>query len=153
MVTASWTVTVAGERADVLQQIADYSRAAEWWPAVRTASKVTEGPIRVGTVFQTTMDIAGRATPVTWKVKTLQSPQECVVKGKMKARDATSPSGCHAASAHALVHTSQIARLVSWWPAKVSVKVKQKYYLSEGPSPDTTMVRRCWSFSKTSLLR
>jgi hypothetical protein len=39
MVTASWQLTVAGDRRAVLDIVSDYSRAAEWTPAVRTASK------------------------------------------------------------------------------------------------------------------
>jgi hypothetical protein len=39
MVTANWVLTCAGDREDVLAMLADYSRAAEWTPAVRSASK------------------------------------------------------------------------------------------------------------------
>jgi hypothetical protein len=84
MVTASWNVTVAGDRAAVLAVVADYANAAEWTPAVRSASKLTPGAIAEGTVFQQQVDIAGGAADFVWKVKKIEPPFSVELKGKAK---------------------------------------------------------------------
>ena len=60
--TSSWNLTVAGDRASTLAVVADYANAAEWTPAVRSASKMSPGPIGQGTTFQQNVDIG--ACPV-----------------------------------------------------------------------------------------
>lgn len=84
MVTASWSLSCEGERADVLATVADYANASEWTPAVRTASKVSSGPLAVGTTFQQEVDLAGGAADFTWKVKTFEPPFSVTLKGKAK---------------------------------------------------------------------
>ena len=84
MVTTSWQLTCAGSRAEVMALLSDVTRAAEWTPAMRSASKTTAGPIASGTEFDSVMDLGGRATPVAWKVKKFEPPLTLVLKGKAK---------------------------------------------------------------------
>lgn len=82
--TASWNLTSAGRREEVLETVADYARAAEWTPAVRTASKTSSGPLAVGTKYEQQVDIAGGASTFVWKVSSFEPPDSVVLKGKAK---------------------------------------------------------------------
>ena len=87
MVTSSWTLTVAGDRAAVLAVVADYANAAEWTPAVRSASKLTAEPIGEGTRFHQQVDIAGGAADFAWKVKKFEPPFSVTLKGTARNLD------------------------------------------------------------------
>ncbi len=111
------------------------------------------GPVGVNTQFEQVLDFKGKATPCVWKVKTLEAPQSVVLKGKMKvdmhawywpakikgercssalqqrrdamprhSDDADADFGC------AALHGA-------------AVKVTDKYYVQDGPSENTSVVR------------
>ncbi len=112
--------------------------------------QLTEGPIKVGDVFESSIDFKGRATPVKWKVKTLERPHEVMLKGKMHvnlhhwywpakikgARPCTAPR-CDAAPAEAL--TASVAAAAA--THELPVKVLDKYFVQDGPGPNTSVVR------------
>ena len=105
-------------RAEVLATVADYANAATWTPAVRTASKISPpGPLAAGAIFTQMIDIGGESAEFVWKMKKLQIPLSVVLKGKAKID------------------------MHQWfWPARIKVKVEDRYFVQEGPTAGSTLV-------------
>ncbi|HEY1330013.1 MAG TPA: SRPBCC family protein [Actinomycetota bacterium] len=51
--TTTWTTTIAKPPADVFAVLSDFTRHHEWSPTNFTAKQLTEGPVGVGTEFET----------------------------------------------------------------------------------------------------
>lgn len=55
--------------------MADFANAATWDPGVSSAAKLTEGPVRRGTVFRLVVPVAGRGVRFDYRVVHFDPPR------------------------------------------------------------------------------
>ncbi len=78
MTTISKSIVVPRPAEDVFGYLADFSNTAEWDPGVAEATKVTEGPVGVGSRFDLVALFRSRRIPISYVV-TLYEPSSRVV--------------------------------------------------------------------------
>ena len=62
--------------------LADFSNAATWDPGTATASRLDEGPLRVGSRFALGVRMAGSVRPMTYRIVRLDPDREVVLEGR-----------------------------------------------------------------------
>ena len=120
MVTSAWTATVAGTPREVLAYLSDYSNLPQWHGShIVGATRLTGPPEQLGTAVETTcaMQVAGckdvRHT-IKWKLKQ-RDQNRASLKGSLKLR-------------------------FWFWPATVKIKLIDNYYVTAGPSEESSVV-------------
>ncbi len=63
---------------DAFALLADFSNAADWDPGVRSARRLGEGPIQVGSTFEVVASFLGRDVPLTYRITQLDAPNRVV---------------------------------------------------------------------------
>jgi carbon monoxide dehydrogenase subunit G len=67
---------------DVFAFIGDFANTRDWDPGVSDASKITEGPIGVGTRYLLDVVFGGRTLPMTYEVTVWDPPNRVVLRGE-----------------------------------------------------------------------
>jgi len=80
MITIQETVTTPRPRPDVFAYVADFTKAAEWDPGIRSAVRVA-GAGGVGTRYEVEATFAGRVVPMTYEVIEHTAPTCIVLRG------------------------------------------------------------------------
>jgi carbon monoxide dehydrogenase subunit G len=84
MPKVSKTVTINRPPAEVFEYLANFETTAEWDPGIVTATKTSDGPIGVGSVFDLVSDFRGRKIPVTYEITDYDPPSRFVIVGRNK---------------------------------------------------------------------
>jgi len=67
---------------DVFAFIGDFANTKDWDPGVTNASKITDGPIGVGTRYHVDVVFGGRTLPMTYEVTAWDPPNRVVLRGE-----------------------------------------------------------------------
>ena len=65
--------------------VGDFVNSAVWDAGVAEATNTTEGPVRVGTVYELTVIFNGRRSPMRYEVVEYDPPNKVVLKGEGKS--------------------------------------------------------------------
>ncbi len=71
MTTISRTFIVNPEPARVIDYLKDFSHAEEWDPGTESCTRLDDGPVRVGSRWRNTSEIAGTSTELTYELREL----------------------------------------------------------------------------------
>jgi len=80
MITIQETVTTARPRPEVFAYVADFTKAAEWDPGIRSSERVA-GDGGAGTRYEVGATFAGRGVPMTYEVVEHTAPARIVLRG------------------------------------------------------------------------
>ena len=69
-------------QADAFAYMADFANAGVWDPSVREASRVGEGPIGIGSVFDLVARFGGRDVPLRYAIVEYDSPRRVVLEAQ-----------------------------------------------------------------------
>jgi hypothetical protein len=81
MITIRETVATPCPRPEVFAYVADFTKAAEWDPGIRSSVQVS-GDGGVGTRYEVGAAFAGRVVPMTYEVIELAAPTRIVLRGQ-----------------------------------------------------------------------
>jgi hypothetical protein len=87
MISIQETVTSPRSRAEVFAYVADFTKATEWDPGIRSSSRVA-GDGGVGTRYQVEATFGGRVVPMTYEVAEHAAPSRLVLRGAAATVDA-----------------------------------------------------------------
>ena len=73
---------VKRRQADCFRYITDFSTIAEWDHTVVSSSKLTDGPVQLGTEFDVCLKFGVRKVPMTYKITQYEAPGFAVLEGK-----------------------------------------------------------------------
>ncbi len=66
---------------EAFDYLSDFSRTAEWDPSVTKARRITRGEIGLGSRFEVTVSILGRALPLEYEITEFTPPHRLVIAG------------------------------------------------------------------------
>jgi carbon monoxide dehydrogenase subunit G len=69
--------------------IADFANSARWDPGVASSEGITDGPVRVGSVYRLGVRMGSRVTPMEYRITTLEPGRRVVLEGKGSNVEAT----------------------------------------------------------------
>ena len=75
-------IEVAGEPADVLAYVADFSHSSEWDPGVVESRRLTDGPTAVGSRFELIAAFRGKSLRFEYVVTELEEARRVVAHGE-----------------------------------------------------------------------
>ncbi len=75
-------IEVPTPRAEAFDYVADFANAAEWDPGVESATKLTDGPVAVGTRFEVDVKTGPTTSRMEYVVEALEPPTRVVLKGE-----------------------------------------------------------------------
>ena len=81
---ARYRGTVMSDRSaeETFDYLAEFSSAAEWDPGVSGAERLDDGPVGLGSTFRLGVSVAGRATPLDYRIVSYQRPHRVVLLGE-----------------------------------------------------------------------
>ncbi len=75
-------IEVPTPRAEAFDYVADFSSSAEWDPGVESATKLTDGPVAVGTKFEVNVKTGPTTSRMEYVVESLEPPTRVVLRGE-----------------------------------------------------------------------
>jgi len=66
---------------EAFDYLADFSRTAEWDPSVEEASRLTPGPVGMGSRFKVIVSVLGRRIPLEYRITDFERPSRLVLSG------------------------------------------------------------------------
>ncbi len=66
---------------DAFAFIADFANASRWDPGVVTSERIDDGPLGVGARYRIGIRLAGRISPMEYRVTTFDPPHRVVLEG------------------------------------------------------------------------
>ena len=82
MPTLHRTITVDRSLEDCFRYLQDFSTIEQWDPGVYRSEKVQDGPPRIGTTFDLTLDsFGGRKVPMTYEIVEMEPPHRLRIVG------------------------------------------------------------------------
>ncbi len=75
-------IEVPTPRAEAFDYVADFSSSAEWDPGVESATKLTDGPVAVGTKFEVNVKTGPTTSRMEYVVEQLEPPTRVVLRGE-----------------------------------------------------------------------
>jgi hypothetical protein len=76
------TVFSRWDQDTAFRYMSDFSNAAAWDPGVRSARKINEGEVGLGTKFELVTSFNGRELPLTYVVTVFEPPRRMVVRAE-----------------------------------------------------------------------
>ena len=72
-------------QADLFDYMADFTHAAEWDPGTKSAKRLDDGKIGVGSEFELVVEFAGNESPFVYKITEYDRPNVLVVEADSEA--------------------------------------------------------------------
>lgn len=98
---------------DVFAFVGDFANTKDWDPGVADASKITDGPIDVGTTYRVDVLFNGRKLPMTYEVTAWDPPNRVVLRGEGSTVTAVDDIRFEATDTGTRIHYSADLRLKS----------------------------------------
>ena len=76
------TRTIDRPLGEVFDYTANFANSEEWDPGVKSASRLDDGELRVGSEFSLSFEFAGRTMPMTYEIVELEPPRKVVLRGE-----------------------------------------------------------------------
>lgn len=84
------------EQAELFDYMADFTHASEWDPGTKSAKRLDEGEIGVGSKFELVVEFAGNESPFTYEITGYERPDRLVVEADSEAVHLTDTMTCAA---------------------------------------------------------
>ena len=84
------------EQAELFDYMADFTHAAEWDPGTKSAKRLDDGEIGVGSKFELVVEFAGNESPFTYEITEYERPERLVVESDSVAVHLTDTMTCTA---------------------------------------------------------
>ena len=88
MVDVSRTLTVRAPLPAVVEYLTDFARAEEWDPGTVSCTKITDGPVAVGTEWRNVSEFRGKETTLTYRLERVED-RRLVFVGRNKTATST----------------------------------------------------------------
>lgn len=108
------TVDSSLSRAELFDYMADFSNAEEWDPGTKSARRLDEGELGVGSRFELVVEFAGRETPFTYEITEHSPPERVVVEADSEATHLTDTMSTAAAGSASVLTYDARLELKGW---------------------------------------